>query len=67
MEILKLFIIMATTTKEKLKESTKADGGHIIIVMGKNIMEYLSKMKFMVMGDIISCQELSMREIGVVG
>lgn len=41
MEIQKLFIIMETTTKEKLKVSTKVDGGHIIIVMDKSIMEYL--------------------------
>ena len=41
MEIRKLFIIMVTITKEKLKESTRADGGHIIIAMDKSTMEYL--------------------------
>lgn len=66
MEIQKLFIIMETTTKEKQKVSTKVDGGHIIIVMDKSIMEYLQKMKFMGTVDIIFYQELSMREIGVV-
>lgn len=66
MEILKLYITMATITKEKSKEITKVDGGHIIIVTDKSIVEYLSRIKYMVMVDIIFYRELSMREIGVV-
>lgn len=66
MEILKLYITMATITKEKSKEITKVDGGHIIIVTDKSIVEYLSRIKYMVMVDTIFYQELSMREIGVV-
>jgi hypothetical protein len=57
---------MEIIIKVKSKDNKKMDGELITIIMDKNIVEFLLKIKFMVMVDIIFFQEHNMKEIGVV-
>lgn len=57
---------MEIIIKVKSKGNKKMDGELITIIMGKNIVEFLLKIKFMVMVDIIFFQEHNMKEIGAV-
>jgi len=53
MAIPRLLTIMVTTMKGKFKVIAKMAGGHIIIVMGKNILVFLLMIKYMAMAGII--------------
>lgn len=67
MEILKLYITMGIFMKGKYRETIKAVGALTFIAMDRNIVEYLSMMKFMVMEGITFYREHNMKGIGVVG